>query len=109
MKHLKTALLVLSMVPVATVSIPVSKAQAASTIERACVKSDRKAASRPLCGCIQDVADLMLSRKEQKIAATFFKEPHRAQEIRQSDRRSDEKFWLRYKEFGNTARSYCTT
>ncbi|WP_380057237.1 hypothetical protein ACFE33_04025 [Falsihalocynthiibacter sp. SS001] len=73
------------------------------------MSSNRKQASRPLCGCIQDVADMMLSRKEQKMAAKFFEDPHRAQEVRQSDRSSDERFWLRYKEFGNTARTFCTS
>lgn len=109
MKHLKTAVLALSLAPLATVSLPVPTAKAASTIERACVKSDRRAASKPLCGCIQDVADMTLSRGDQKRAAEFFKEPHKAQVIRQSDRSSDEKFWLRYKEFGQTARTYCTS
>lgn len=109
MKHVKSAVLALSLAPLATVSLPVPTAQAASTIERACVKSDRKAASRPLCGCIQDVADMMLSRGDQKRAAEFFKEPHKAQVTRQSSRSSDEKFWLRYKEFGATARTYCTS
>jgi phage terminase large subunit GpA-like protein len=108
MKHLKMAVLALSMAPLATVSLPVPTAQAASTIERACVKSDRRAASKPLCGCIQDAANMTLSRSDQKRAAKFFKEPHEAQVIRQSDRSSDEKFWLRYKEFGKTARTFCT-
>ncbi|SLN39534.1 hypothetical protein PSA7680_01950 [Pseudoruegeria aquimaris] len=79
----------------------------AGTIERACLKSDRKGASRALCGCIQDVADLTLTRKDQKLAASFFKDPHRAQEIRQSDNSGHEKFWQRYKSFGATAESYC--
>lgn len=107
MKHLKTAVLALSLAPMATVSLPVPTAKAASTIERACVKSDRRAASKPLCGCIQDVADMTLSRGDQKRAAEFFKEPHKAQVIRQSSRSSDEKFWLRYKEFGQNARTFC--
>lgn len=107
MKRIKMAFWALTLAPLATISLPIPSAKAGSTIERACVKSNRKAATRPLCGCIQDVADLMLSRKEQKIAATFFNDPHKAQETRQSDRRSDEKFWLRYKEFGAAARTYC--
>ena len=79
----------------------------AGTIERACNKSDRKAANRALCGCIQDVADATLSNKDQSLAAKFFKDPHMAQEIRQSDRSSHEAFWKRYKEFGATAKTYC--
>ncbi|MEP3295677.1 MAG: hypothetical protein ABJO27_04210, partial [Pseudoruegeria sp.] len=77
------------------------------TVERACLKSDRKSASRALCGCIQDVADQTLTRKDQKLVATFFKDPHRAQEIRQSDNHSHESFWKKYKSFGKTAEVYC--
>ena len=79
----------------------------AGDIERACLGSDRAAANRALCGCIQDAADLTLSTKDQRRAASFFRDPHRAQEVRQSDRRSDEAFWGRYKQFGETAQSFC--
>ena len=79
---------------------------AAQTIERACAPSERSA-SRRLCGCIQDVADLTLSKRDQQLAASFFRDPHRAQEIRQSDRRSHEAFWDRYKEFGASAEKFC--
>jgi len=81
-------------------------AQAAS-IERACMKSGRSAASRSLCGCIQQAADMTLNRGDQKLAAKFFADPHRAQEIRQSDNRSHEAFWQRYKQFGATAEAVC--
>ena len=80
----------------------------AGTIERACLKSDRKAASRALCGCIQSVADLTLTGSEQRKAAKFFRDPHLAQVTRQSDRPSDEVFWKRYKAFGATAETYCS-
>lgn len=79
----------------------------AGLIEKACNSSDRKAASRSLCGCIQDAADLTLSRGDQKLAASFFKDPHKAQEIRQSDNSGHEAFWKRYKHFGQTAEAYC--
>jgi len=80
----------------------------AGTIERACLQSDRHGVSRALCGCIQDVANLTLNNTDQRLAATFFQMPHRAQEIRQSDRRSDKRFWERYKEFGSAAEVYCS-
>ena len=82
---------------------------AAGQVEKACLKSDRRAASRELCGCIQNVAKAMFSRSEQKRIAKFFAEPHLTQELRQSDRRSDERFWQKYKQFGDAARSYCGT
>ena len=79
----------------------------AGVIERACMKSDRPAANRSLCGCIQGVADATLTRGEQRRAAKFFSDPHMAQVVRQSDAASDEVFWQRYKAFGATASNYC--
>ncbi|WP_245814780.1 MULTISPECIES: hypothetical protein [Litoreibacter] len=84
-----------------------SGAALAGPIERACLKADRKAASRPLCNCVQQVADLTLDNSDQRLAASFFADPHRAQVIRQSDNNSHEKFWKRYKQFGANAESYC--
>ncbi|MBJ3763385.1 hypothetical protein ILP92_11575 [Maribius pontilimi] len=80
----------------------------AGVIERACLKSDRQAANRSLCGCIQQVADVTLTRRDQKLAATFFREPHRAQEVRQSDNPRHETFWKKYRSFGSTAENYCS-
>jgi len=80
----------------------------AGPIERACQQSDRGAGKRQLCGCIQQVADITLDRRDQKMAAKFFSEPARAQEIRQSDRDSDEVFWRKYRAFGTAAESYCS-
>lgn len=80
----------------------------AGAIERACLGSDRKAANRALCGCIQQVADLTLDRRDQRLAAKFFKDPHKAQEIRQSDKSSHEVFWKKYRQFGDTAKAYCS-
>ena len=80
----------------------------AGVIERACMKSDRPAANRSLCGCIQSVADATLTRGEQRRAAKFFSDPHMAQVVRQSDVATDEMFWKRYKAFGATASNYCS-
>lgn len=80
----------------------------AGPISSACKKSDRKAATRSLCNCLQSVANGELSHSDQRLAASFFKDPHKAQEIRQSDRRSHEKFWLRYKDYGQTAATMCS-
>jgi hypothetical protein len=65
-------------------------------IERACLTADRSAASPRLCGCIQ-----------QRKAARFFSDPHEAQEVRQSSRQSDRRFWDRYRAFGAAAETYC--
>ena len=67
----------------------------------------RQSASRSLCGCIQNVADVVLTYGDQRRAAKFFTNPQQAQDVRQSDRAADEAFWLRYKSFGDHAESYC--
>ena len=80
----------------------------AGLIERACLGSDRPAVSRLLCGCIQAVADKTLTNQDQRLAAEFFSDPHRAQVIRQSDVAAHEVFWERYKTFGDTATKTCS-
>ena len=79
----------------------------ANVIKRACMKSDRGAASRALCNCIQQAANATLTRSEQRKASKFFQDPHQAQVIRQSDRSSHEVFWKKYRNFGATAEAYC--
>ncbi len=80
---------------------------AGSTIKRACMRADRPNATRALCSCIQNVADDMLSRSEQSKAAKFFKDPDKSQSTRQSDNRSKERFWKKYKSFGQAAYRRC--
>lgn len=81
---------------------------AAGILERACLGSSSQAANRAVCGCIQQAANLTLSGSDQRVASDFFKNPDKAQQIRQSDRRSHEAFWQRYKQFGATAQAYCS-
>ena len=76
-------------------------------IERACNKVERAAATPQMCDCIQRVADAVLKRGDQRLAARFFDDPHRAQEVRQSDRARDASFWQRYKYFGAAAELNC--
>lgn len=84
-----------------------SPAMARGPIERACLAADRRAASQELCTCIQAVADQVLSNAEQRKGAKFFKDPHKSQDMRQSDNASDEAFWLKWKSYGATAQKYC--
>lgn len=79
----------------------------AGSIETACLASGRPGVSPPLCGCIQDVADRTLTGADQRRAARFFADPHRAQETRQADGSASEAFWKRYKNFGIAAESSC--
>ena len=92
---------------VAAVTLPVlSTAAAAGPIESACLRSDR-GASRALCSCIQQVADMTLRGGDQRRAAKFFRDPDQAQEVRMSKRDSDNEFWRRYRAFGDAAEAYC--
>lgn len=76
-------------------------------ISRACISSDRKARNPRLCGCIQTVADRTLSGSDQRRAASFFRDPQKAQEIKMSDRAGHDAFWDRYKAFVGRAENGC--
>jgi phytoene dehydrogenase-like protein len=76
-------------------------------ISKACMSSDRKARNSALCGCIQTVANQDLSGRDQRLAVSFYRDPHRAQEVRQSDRPGDESFWLRYKTYAERSEQLC--
>ncbi|WP_127114945.1 hypothetical protein [Shimia sediminis] len=102
MKTLVYALLAASLL----ISVDPAPAQA-GPMSSACLKSDRKAKSRKLCRCMQSVANKELSRRDQKLAASFFSDPQKAQDIRQSDRASHEQFWKRYKTFGSKFAASC--
>ncbi|MFQ5437753.1 MAG: hypothetical protein ACE5DK_02870 [Paracoccaceae bacterium] len=80
---------------------------AGDLIRRACLKAGRSGATPELCRCIQKVADSRLRRADQKLAASFFRDPHKAQVIRQSDRPAHEVFWNRYKAWGAAAEEDC--
>lgn len=103
MKHILLAVFIATLTLPATAPV----AEAGSKIQRACIKSDRKASSRPLCRCIQKAADRVLSGSDQRLAAKFFKDPQMAQDVRQADNSRKEAFWKRYKEFGSTAKATC--
>ncbi|ETW13820.1 hypothetical protein ATO8_07316 [Roseivivax marinus] len=80
---------------------------ASGPMKTACLRSDRKARNDRLCGCIQATADRSLSGAEQRLAIKFFKDPHHAQEIRQSDRPKHEEMWRNYKAFVSRAERSC--
>jgi hypothetical protein len=82
-------------------------AYATGPILDACMSADRPAASARLCGCVQFVADRTLSGGEQRRAVRFFRDPHEAQVVRQSDRPRDEAFWPRYRAFADQAERIC--
>jgi hypothetical protein len=93
---------------VAAVVLPFSMTIAhAGPVERACLNSDRGGATRSVCSCIQQAADMTLRGNDQRRAAKMFNDPDEVQRVRMSDRSSDEAFWDRYKEFGQTAEAFC--
>lgn len=77
-------------------------------IQVACQTGGRKEANPSLCRCIQFVANQSLSGGDQRMAVDFFKEPHRAQEIRQSDNPRHEEFWQRYRAFADASEGLCS-
>lgn len=93
---------------VAAFLTPMAAPAFAGPIERACMLSPRDQKSWRLCSCIQRAANSTLSRSEQRRAAKFFRDPQLAQDTRQSDKTTSERFWLRYKKFGTEAAAYCT-
>jgi hypothetical protein len=76
-------------------------------LAKACVAADRSAANPRLCSCVQNVANQSLSSSDQALAVRFFDDPQLAQDTRQSDNRSSEAFWQRYRAFANSARRQC--
>ncbi|MCV2893509.1 arginine transporter [Lentibacter sp. XHP0401] len=80
---------------------------ASGPISRACMASDRKARSSQLCGCIQAVANMSLSSRDQSLAASFYRDPQKAQDIRQSDNPNNERFWKKYREYADTSEQIC--
>jgi hypothetical protein len=73
----------------------------------ACMDAGRSAATPSLCGCVQNVANQMLSSADQRRAASFFSDPDRAQETRTSDNPASEAFWQRYRAFSDAATRSC--
>jgi hypothetical protein len=82
-------------------------AASAGPIENACLKSNRDGASRALCSCIQQVADITLGGNDQRRAASFFTDPDQAQKVHMSQTDNDDAFWERYKTFGQQAQLAC--
>lgn len=98
----------LVMAAFAACAFPVlSSMSAAGPIEGACLRSGRDVASRALCGCIQEVADMTLKGSDQRRAAKFFRDPELAHQVWVSQSPADDAFWDRYKQFGEMAEAYC--
>lgn len=79
----------------------------AGRLQNACIDSGRAGANPALCGCVQAVADRELDRGERRLAASFYDNPQRAQDIRQSDRPADRRFWDRYTAFAEEVERSC--
>lgn len=92
---------------VAAVMMTAAVPAVAGPIESACLRSDRKQANRQVCGCIQQVADMTLRGADQRRAASFFRDPEKAQKVKMSKTASDDAFWDRYQAFGEQAEAFC--
>ncbi|WP_438671442.1 hypothetical protein [Pseudogemmobacter sonorensis] len=91
----------------AAVLVSTGSMVSAGPIEKACNRSDRSAATRALCGCIQQAADLTLNGSDQRRAAKFFSDPDLAHTVRFSKKTNDDAFWKRYRQFTDMAEAYC--
>lgn len=79
----------------------------ARAIEQACMRSERVGNNTRVCACIQGIADQLLTPRDQRLAARFFRDPHLAQETRTSSRSDDKRFWAVYTQFGALAEQSC--
>ncbi len=79
----------------------------AGLIEAACNRSDRDAASRSLCSCIQNAADMTLDNADQRRVAKMFNNPEAVHKVKLSDSDRDDAFWARYRSFGDMAEATC--
>lgn len=104
MKNFLTALLCAATM---TVAAPTASFAANGVIKRACVASDRAAATPARCGCIQRVANDALSRSDRRTVAKWFANPHQAQELKMSQTASDDALWERYQAFGQLVQAVC--
>lgn len=92
---------------IAVVFLAVPTSANANPIERACMTSQRNA-SPSLCSCIGVAADATLNRSQMREGARWFDDPQRAQDVRQSDRESDEQMWAAWRTFSTLAEQRCS-
>jgi hypothetical protein len=100
--------LILPVLALAVAGVLAPVAATANPIERACLQSGRSAANPALCACIGSAAQRTLTSRQMRDGVRFFRDPQRAQEVRQSDRRSDEEMWTAWRNFGQTAEAMCS-
>jgi hypothetical protein len=82
-------------------------AEARGAIESACLRSDRPAANRVLCGCIQRVADAVLTSGDQRKGARFFADPELSQTAKMARGEADLRFWQKWEAFSDGAVKNC--
>lgn len=89
------------------VALFVPNVLSAEVVKNACLSVEQKRTDLDTCKCIQVAADATLTVSDQKLAASMILNPEKSQKIRTSSRRSMEKFWERYVNFGELAEAYC--
>jgi hypothetical protein len=99
--------LVLPVLALALAGVLAPLPAAANPIERACLQSGRSAANTALCSCVGSAAERTLTNRQMRDGARFFRDPQRAQDVRQSSRRNDEELWRAWRNFGQTAEAMC--
>jgi hypothetical protein len=79
----------------------------ANPIERACLQSDRPAATRAVCACVGEAAERTLTSSDMRLGARFFRDPEEAQRVQLSDSPRNEEIWTRWRAFGELAEAMC--
>jgi hypothetical protein len=90
-----------------TAGVVTRAGNASGPISQACLSGSRRGASQQLCGCVQAAADQTLSKRDQQRGSKFFSDPQSLQDLRQSDNRSNEKYWERWQVFTARAEAMC--
>lgn len=95
-----------AILPLAGVLAILATMSVAGPLGSACLSSGR-GVSQPLCACIQNVADMTLSGRDQKLAARLIADPEKVEAIRGSASSRNRDFWARYQSFADAAGSLC--
>jgi len=76
-------------------------------VAKACVASDRRAATAQRCSCVQSVAARELSRADRSRLISFFEDPEVANDVKINDSSAADAFCERYRAFTSKARQQC--
>lgn len=95
-----------AILPLAGVLAILATMSVAGPLGSSCLSSGRSV-SQPLCASIQNVADMTMSGRDQKLAARLIADPKKVEAIRGSASSRNRDFWAQYQSFADAAGSLC--